>query len=167
MKIDNELQQILLQNESLLTKNKAGQNVEGQSDFADILMQAEAAETQESSSFASTELEFRNLSAANLATLNASLNDKLGETSADGSMLEFEEEMYTMTAMLDGLDAYAQKLTNANADKSAWEDLQAISAQAQSLKGSKMPEGLQDLASEIETLVATEQFKMNRGDYAL
>ncbi len=168
MKIDSELQKILLQNESLLKKNTLGEMPQSQTDFAEILSQAEAGTAQEtSSSFAPSEIDYRSLSAANLATINASLNDKLGASSSDGTMQEFEQEIYTMTAMLDGLDAYAEKLTKTNSDKEAWHDLQTISAQAQNLKGSQMPQELKDLASEIETLVTAEQFKMNRGDYAL
>ncbi len=166
MKINSDLQQILLQNDSTQTNKTLPQT---QAEFAEILLQADSAleNSEANASSFSTDTDYRTLSASNLAMINASLSGKLDETNADGSMQDYEQEIYTMAAMLDGLDAYAEKLTKTNSDKDAWQDLQNISAQAQNLKQKDLPDELKSLVSEIELLSTTEQFKMNRGDYEI
>ncbi len=171
MQIDNDLQLLLLQQQQASNKvNKQNKVPSNSAEFADLFSQVTEAEeakinASQNELFTGTDTSYQNLSATNLATINAMLTNQLTGDDAEQGMQDFENEIYSITAMLDGLDNYAEKITKANSDKSAWEDLQNISAQVSSLKGRELPKELSSLLEEIEVLANTEQFKMNRGDY--
>ncbi len=173
MQIDNELQRLLLQQQQQATSkanSTANKVPKSNAEFADLFSQVSEAEEARANStqndiFAGTDTEYRDLSATNLATINAMLTNQLTGEDAQEGMQDFENEIYSITAMLDGLDSYAEKISKAGSDKAAFEDLQNIATQVSSLKGRELPKELSSLVDEIEVLATTEQFKMNRGDY--
>ncbi len=165
MDINNDLQQILLQNELLQKQQKANKLPKGHAEFAEIFSQASETETLNSSAVASSDTNYKDLSVTNLATINAMLTGQLDSNKGSEGLNEFEDEINSITAMLDGLDSYATKIAQSQSDKSAWEELSSITSQIGSLKQSKLPKELSDIVDEIDMLATTEQIKMNRGDY--
>ncbi len=174
MIIDDELQKVVLEQDSSTKKKLNADLPKTSAEFADLFSQALVEDTAKNtkasplskSILSDNDTEYRELSAVNYATMN---NVILGTSDKDAdSMNDLEEEIYSITAMLDGLDAYAEKLTSSNSNKAAWEDLQKISGQLASLQQkNNLPQGLNALVDEIDVLATTEKFKMNRGDYLL
>ncbi len=174
MIIDDELQQVILQQDASTKKKLNAELPKTSAEFADLFSQAlvedpnAKAQTNPLSKniLSDNSTEYRELSAVNYATMNSVL---LGTSSTDADSIgNLEEEIYSITAMLDGLDAYAEKLTSSNSNKAAWDDLQKISGQLASLQQkNNLPQGLNALVDEIDVLATTEKFKMNRGDYLL
>ncbi len=174
MIIDDELQQVILQQDASAKKKLNTDLPKTSAEFADLFSQAlvedntskAAANPLSKSILPDNDTEYRELSAVNYATMNRVI---LGTSENDADSINgLEEEIYSITAMLDGLDAYAQKLTSSNSNKAAWDDLQKISGQLASLQQrNNLPQGLNAIVDEIDVLATTEKFKMNRGDYLL
>ncbi len=173
MKVNNDLHNILPIVDGQNQQNKTGQIPQTQAEFADLLARADSAlsSTNEQNLIKagvfSADNSYKDISATNLATINAMLSGKLEGTKADEGMQDFEKEIYGIAAALDGLDAYAEKLTQQNSDKSAWQDLQKVIGQVGDLRKSNLPSELDSIVSEIELIASTEQIKMNRGDYEI
>ncbi len=172
MKVNNDLHNILPIVDGQNQQNKTAQIPQTQAEFADLLARADSAlSTTEQNlienGLFSADNSYKDISATNLATINAMLSGKLEGTKADETMQDFEKEIYNIAAALDGLDAYAEKLTQQSTDKSAWQDLQNVIGQVNDLRKSNLPSELDSIVSEIELIASTEQIKMNRGDYEI
>ncbi len=168
MNINNDLQSILLQNELAQKQNKVAKPPKGHAEFAEILSEASSSEESSSlSSLTQSDSNYKDLSVTNLATINAMLTGQLDSSKDSDGFNEFENEINSIASMLDGLDSYASKIANSQNDKSAWEELAAISTQLGSLKQGNLPKELSAIVDEIDILATTEQIKMNRGDYEI
>ncbi len=168
MKIDNELQQVMLQHEVNAKQNPGSKVPQNQAEFADVFSQVSKKDPQNMQGVAFQEADsYKEISATNLATINAMLTGQLEGADAAKGLQDFENEIYTITAMIDGLDSYASKLSQSGTNKEAWEELQVISSQMADMKQKDLPPALNAIVSEIEVLASTEQFKMSRGDYQL
>ncbi len=170
MNINNDLQQILLQNEQLQKQQKSTKLPKGHAEFAEMF--AKAGSTDDSNSLSASALEaneanYKDISVTNLATINAMLTGQLDSNKGVEGLNEFENEINTIASMLDGLDSYATKIAQSQSDKSAWQELTAISSQVSSLKQGNLPKELSEIVDEIDMLATTEQIKMNRGDYEI
>ncbi len=174
MKIDDDLQQILLTQDSSVKKKLNTELPSTSADFADLFSQelsSKKAQDAQANPLAKNILSdndtsYQELSAVNYATMNAVI---LGTSEADSDGInDLEQEIYSITAMIDGLDSYAEKLSQSNSSKEAWNDLQKISGQLASLQQQhNLPKGLSSIVDEIDVLATTEMFKLNRGDYQL
>ncbi len=167
MNINNDLQSILIQNEQTQKQNSAAKLPKGNAEFAEIFAKAGSqAESNSLSSLAESDA-YKEISATNLATINAMLTGQLDSNKGSDGLNDFEDEINSITSMLDGLDSYASKISQSQSDKSAWEDLSAITSQLSALKQGNLPKELSDIVDEIDILATTEQIKMNRGDYEI
>ncbi len=168
MKVNNDLQKIHNQGKQKSTAATKSNKTQEQ-DFANIMNSTSAQSTssaQSSEEVGSQDLSVGLASVGSINTISAILAEKLTAGKTNTTALEFEEEITTISSMLDGLDAYAEKITYSDSDKVAWKELEFISGQISQLKQQEnLPEELKSIIEEIEALASAEQVKMNRGDY--
>ena len=168
MKIENELERLLLLQQQGID-SRQGQTQVDPAKFSQVLGQSANQTISDES-----KMQILQSMADPNRLLNIGISNLAGlESDADQ---DYEEMLLSMLSnydnLLNGLGSYASMLSvQDNADlRTAWSMLNSLDGQAgvfraalQNLNGDTT--GLEDLISEVEILIAAEQFKLNRGDY--